>query len=140
MGGDGAGPGRLVPVLALLSWAAGLGVAEETPSRFPAGEVLTPPSTSASGGNRATSLSSLHAPSLRDPNRGAPRFAVDGHILSSAPESSSPSSLCLLATPRLGLGCAQTLCAPTHSFFLGRGVRLPRALALAGVRKLSESW
>lgn len=59
MGGRGARPGRLLPVLALLSWAAGLGVAEETPSHIPAGELRTPASAGGSGGHPAPSLAAL---------------------------------------------------------------------------------
>ncbi|XP_052043605.1 procollagen-lysine,2-oxoglutarate 5-dioxygenase 2 isoform X2 [Apodemus sylvaticus] len=40
MGDQGARPGRLMPMLALLSWAAGLGVAEETLARIPADKLL----------------------------------------------------------------------------------------------------
>lgn len=117
-------PGRLVPLLALLSWAASLGVTEETLSRIPAGEVLSPASASTgrSGGNWASFLSSFHASSLRDPNKGSQCFAMNWDIASSARGGSSPACLCL----QTELGW--THCAPTHFSIcstLGHRVRLP---------------
>lgn len=66
MGDHGVRPGRLLPVLALLSWAAGLGVAEETPLRIPTGELCTQASTGACRGH----VSSLWASSTGDLTAG----------------------------------------------------------------------
>lgn len=81
MGGRGARPGRLLRVLALLSWAAGLGVAEETPSRIPAGELRTPLPRAGLVGTRHLLLP------LWDLRQGAPCFLMDGDSLPSAPGS-----------------------------------------------------
>lgn len=93
MGDHGVRPGRLMPMLALLSWAAGLGVAEETPSRIPKGELCTPASTCGSRGHVSSFERFIHA----GPNRGAPCFAIDRDLLFCAPGRSFPSCLCLQA-------------------------------------------
>lgn len=74
---------------------------------------------------------------LRDLTAGAPCFRMDGDCLCSAP--GSPRHPASVPKPRSGPGCGRTHCAPTHSSWstLGRRVRRPRALALAGVRKLN---
>lgn len=119
MGDRGARPGRLMPMLALLSWAAGLGVAEETPGRIPAGELCLLVSTG--GLERTGHVSSLLAPSLRDLAAGLPALRLAGTSFPAPREAAChPASV---YTQRSGPGYDRTQCAPTHSSFrytLGR--------------------
>lgn len=120
-----------MPVLALLSWAAGLGVAEETPLRIPTGEFCTPASTGASRGH----VSSLRASFVGDLTAGLRACRWTGTFFS-APRGAAlhPASV---YTPRLGPGYERTQSAPTHSsFYYTLGAPEPW-LALAGVRKLN---
>lgn len=61
-----------MPMLVLLSWAASLGVAEETPARIPAGELCLPVSTGRSRGKWVHFLFACFIPA--GPNRGAPEL------------------------------------------------------------------
>lgn len=98
MGDRGARPGLLMPMLALLSWAAGLGVAEETLARIPAGELSLP--FSSSGLEGTGHISSLRASSLRDLTAGFRALRLTGTFFPAPREAAChPASI---YKPRLG--------------------------------------
>lgn len=89
-------------VLALLSWAAGLGVAEETPLGIRTGELWTPASTGASKGH----VSSLRASSMGDLTARLCAYRLTGTFFSVPREAAlHPASVC---TPHLGPGYERT--------------------------------